>query len=146
MSSNIEKFDLLVAELLANLYERFPVATGVAASDYGVNSADYFRFDSSVDPDIARELDFFSDTLRWLQRADYIHYARETDGGTFSGVVLTAKALEILKGTPQSLRASKPLGDYLVESARSGATDALKQGVTAALSAGAAMAWHALIR
>ncbi|WP_175739630.1 hypothetical protein [Burkholderia ambifaria] len=146
MPSNIEKFDLLVAKLLAHLYERFPVATGVAASDYGVNTDDYFRFDNSVDLDIAGELDFFSDTLRWLQRADYIHYVGETDGGTFSGVVLTAKALEILKATPQSLRQSKPLGDYLVDSARSGATDALKQGVAAALSAGAVMAWHALVK
>ncbi|MCA8285785.1 hypothetical protein [Burkholderia vietnamiensis] len=146
MSSNIEKFDLLVAKLLANLYERFPVATGVAADAYGVNASDYFRFDDSVDPDIAYELDFFCNTLRWLRRADYIHYADEINGGTFNGVVLTAKALEILKATPQSLRQSKPLGDYLVDSARSGATDALKQGVTAALSAGAVMAWHALVK
>ncbi|CAB5287048.1 MULTISPECIES: hypothetical protein [Burkholderia] len=146
MSSNIEKFDLLVAKLLANLYEQFPVATGVVAADYGINAERSFRFDGTPDPDIERELDFFCNTLRWLQRAGYIDYAQETNGGTFGGVVLTAKALEILKAIPESLRAVTPLGDYLVESARSGATDALKQGVTAALSAGAVMAWNALIK
>lgn len=144
MSSNIEKFDLLVAELLATLYERFPVTAGITASDRGINAENMFRGDGTIDQDIAAALEFFCNTVRWLKRAGYIDYDRELDSGTFSELVLTAKALEILKATPSSLTGKQTLGSYLVDSARNGATEALKQGVTTALSAGVSLAWAAV--
>ncbi len=146
MSSKIEKFDLLVAKLLADLYKKFPQATGISASAYGIQAEEMFRFDGTIDKDIAHELDFFCNTLRWLKRHGYIDYSTEYDSGTFMSVAITTKALEVLKGTPESLNTSKSLGDDIVDSARSGATDALKQGVTAALSAGVVMAWNALTK
>ncbi len=144
MSSNIEKFDLLVAKLLAELYEQFPVAKGIAASVYGIDVENIFLADGKVDEKILRELDFFCCTVRWLKQAGYIDYTTEYDSGSFSGAVLTAKALEILKITPESLRSPQPLGDYLIANVRSGTTEALKKGVTAAFSAGATFVWKAL--
>ncbi|KWB69247.1 hypothetical protein [Burkholderia ubonensis] len=146
MSSNIEKFDLLVAKLLADLYEQFPIEAGITADAYGIDVENLFRFDGTIDGEITTELDFFCGTIRWLNRAGYIDYMGEHGSGAFTNVVLTAKALEILKGTPESLRAPQALGDYLVDNVRGGATEAVKQGVAAALSAGAVFAWNALVK
>ncbi|KVG23087.1 hypothetical protein WL77_05445 [Burkholderia ubonensis] len=145
MSSNIEKFDLLVAKLLANLYERFPIEAAITANAYGIDAENIFCGDT-IDTAISAELDFFCGTVRWLNRAGYIDYSSEHDSGAFANVVLTAKALEILKATPESLSASQSIGDYLVDSVRGGTTDAVKQGVTAALSAGALFIWNALAK
>ncbi|KWH65156.1 hypothetical protein [Burkholderia anthina] len=147
MSSNIEKFDLLVAQLLADLYERFPIEAGISASNYGIDVDGLFGgFDGTVDRDVMEELDFFCSTVRWLKRAGYVDYSSEADSGAFGAVVLTPKALEILKATPTSLQASQALGDYLVDSVRSGASDAVKQGVTAALTAGTLFLWNTLTK
>ncbi|MBN6729446.1 hypothetical protein [Burkholderia multivorans] len=146
MSSNIEKFDLLVAKLLVQLYERFPLETGISSATYGIDAGSMFRGDGTVDSDVAAELDFFCSTVRWLGRAGYIEYSGELDSGTFGDVVLTPKALEILKATPASLQAPQALGDYLVDSVRSGTTEAVKQGVTAALTAGTLFLWNTLTK
>ncbi|MFM0175597.1 hypothetical protein PQR33_40485 [Paraburkholderia sediminicola] len=146
MPSNIEKFDLLTAKILADLYARFPVRATITASRYGVAPEDGLRSDGSWDAGILGELDFFCDTVRWLGQSGYLDFSSELDGGVFEGGVLTAKGLEILKAMPASLSPAQPLGDYLLDSVRAGATDALKKGVAAALSAGATIAWHSLTR
>ncbi|OXI27264.1 hypothetical protein [Burkholderia sp. AU16482] len=146
MSSNIEKFDLLVAQLLADLYERFPIEAGISASNYGFDVDGLFGSDGTVDRDVMAKLAFFCSTVRWLKRAGYVDYSSEADSGAFGAVVLTPKALEILKATPASLQASQALGDYLVASVRSGASDAVKQGVTAALTAGTLFLWNTLTK
>ncbi|MDN7607727.1 hypothetical protein [Burkholderia multivorans] len=117
MTSKDEKFDFLVANLLADLYKKFPKATDISSGAYGIRAEEMFLFDGTVDKDIADELDFFCNTLRWLKRYGYIDYSAEYDSGTFVNVAITTKALGARKSTPESLKASKSLRDEVADSA-----------------------------
>jgi hypothetical protein len=146
MPSNIDKFDQLTAELLADLYASFPVKAAISASKYGIPEEEIDWSHGAIDQELIKRLDFFCDTVRWLRQAGYLDFTSELNSGVFQSVVLTAKGLEVLKATPASLSPTQPLGDYLRDNIRSGATEALKKGVAAALSAGASLAWHSLTR
>jgi hypothetical protein len=142
MPRNIEKFDLLAGRILADLYERFPLRIFVAADAYGVDARKLFSIDGIINRDIADELEFFCSTLRWLYEAGYLSYKGEAQAGVFSGVVLSARGLEVLKAMPKTVSPDKPLGEHLRDTVRSGATHALKNGVAAAMSAASTCVWH----
>ncbi|MNI02298.1 hypothetical protein D3C73_551640 [compost metagenome] len=132
-ASNIELFDEFTGKIFARLYENFPIPINL-------NSKDFFPptiwegGDASADGR-SQQVKFFYATTEWLAAAGYTSspdkrnsYARD--------VVLTAKGLEVLKGTPSSLNAGPSIGEQLVEAAKEEGKDTLKSLVKEALSLG----------
>lgn len=133
MASNIDTFDTAVATILAHLYETFPRLVVV----------DTYRLADSADSEIR---DAFAGTLIFLQREGFLTYStRAGSGGQFSGVALTAKGLELLRATPQSLRSKAPLGEQLREGLKSTGKEAAKGLVKMILEAATSPeAWRKL--
>ncbi|BDO06950.1 hypothetical protein [Aeromonas caviae] len=125
MVSNIERFDLTVVLVLAELYGRFPVRKALDASKFmltddgqiaeGLSSREEAELDFN-DPYFKRK-QFAFECMHWLIEAGYLHgkaHAYEY----IENAVLTAKGLEVLKATPDSLQES--LGERMQEAAKSG--------------------------
>ena len=124
--ANIELFDLYVGKILATLYESFPVRTHLDICE-GAGA--------DIDEDtlqVPLQCQIYKDTVIWLKDSGYIIYANEHTY-SFTGVVLTAKSLELLKRVPKSLKSS--YGEKLVALLKDGSEDALKQSVNTLLSA-----------
>ncbi|QWZ78767.1 hypothetical protein [Aeromonas sp. FDAARGOS 1419] len=128
MVSNIERFDIIVVLALADLYSRFPVRQYLASSKFIVTEdgehidglspeEEWLMRDKNTrldDPYFKRKK-FASESLKWLVDAGYIHgTSLEYEG--INDAVLTAKGLEVLKATPDSLQGS--LGERLVEAVK----------------------------
>ncbi|MGL6488008.1 hypothetical protein ACSZNF_13735 [Aeromonas hydrophila] len=128
MVSNIERFDTILVLALADLYSRFPVRQYLASSKFIVTEegehidglspeAEGHLYDEDPyfkDPYFKRK-EFAFDSLRWLVDAGYLHGTPVAYDG-INDAVLTAKGLEVLKATPDSLQGS--LGERLVEAAK----------------------------
>ncbi|MFM1711875.1 hypothetical protein [Aeromonas salmonicida] len=128
MVSNIERFDTIVVLALAELYSRFPVPQYLASSKFIVTEdgehidglspeAEGLLFDEDPylkDPYFKRK-EFAFESMRWLVDAGYLHGTPVAYDG-IRNAVLTAKGLEVLKATPDSLQGS--LGERLVEAVK----------------------------
>ncbi|CAJ2972224.1 Uncharacterised protein [Burkholderia pseudomallei] len=143
MQNNIEKFDELVANVFANLYENFPVRISLFENTFGYDLSHRFSPAGDVIYNSPDDEKFFSDTLNWLRMAGYIDFHISAHG-PWGKAVLTAKGLEVLKATPSSISPAQPLGAYLAEGIRTGAKNAVTKGVTFALSHGASLAWNVI--
>ena len=134
MTSNIERFDYIVVQALAELYGCFPVRTSLLAnrfilSDDGqpieaLSPADEMSL-GEREPNhlyfVQKEFAF--EALLWLVEAGYVR--GEPKGGAYIiDAVLTAKGLEVLKATPDSLQES--LGERMQEAAKSGMGEAAR--------------------
>lgn len=123
--SNIERFDRTVVLALAELYGRFPVRKSLVASQFiltddgqraeGLSAQEEAELDFN-DPYFKRK-EFAFECLNWLVEAGYLH-GKPTPYDYIENAVLTAKGLEVLKATPDSLQAT--LGERLQEAAKSG--------------------------
>ncbi|MBJ9716426.1 hypothetical protein [Burkholderia gladioli] len=141
---NIQKFDDLVARIFARLYQAFPVKINLTLADFGFDN-------STVTPTSgfitiaykdAENAKFFFDTVDWLNAAGYINMMADPHTpGRYA--VLSSKGLEVLKATPASLTPDKSLGEYLAVNIKNGTSDAIRKGVSLALSMGTALAFHA---
>ncbi|MDO2452874.1 hypothetical protein [Enterobacter asburiae] len=89
--------------------------------------------------DTEAKLSFVEDSIQWLVGAGFITGRSYADSG-FKGVVLTAKGLESLKKTPDSIRPSN--GTQLNEAVKSGSAAAVKTIANQVLSAGVTLALH----
>ena len=128
MVSNIERFDTIVVLALAELYSRFPVPQYLASSKFILTEdgehidglspeAEGLLFDEDPylkDPYFKRK-EFAFESMRWLVDAGYLHGTPVAYDG-INNAVLTAKGLEVLKATPDSLQGS--LGERLVEAVK----------------------------
>lgn len=128
MVSNIERFDTIVVLALADLYSRFPVPQYLASSKFILTEdgehidglspeAEGLLFDEDPylkDPYFKRK-EFAFESMRWLVDAGYLHGTPVAYDG-IRNAVLTAKGLEVLKATPDSLQGS--LGERLVEAVK----------------------------
>ncbi|UCM49378.1 hypothetical protein [Aeromonas caviae] len=126
MLSNIERFDTIV--VLADLYSRFPARQYLASSKFIVTEegehiddlspeAEGHLYDEDPylkDPYFKRK-EFAFDSLRWLVDVGYLHGTPVAYDG-IENAVLTAKGLEVLKATSDSLQGS--LGERLVEAVK----------------------------
>ncbi len=128
MVSNIERFDTIVVLALAELYSRFPVRQYLASSKFIVTEdgehidglspeaeGHLFAEDPYLKDPYFKRKEFAFDSLRWLVDAGYLHGTPVAYDG-INNAVLTAKGLEVLKATPDSLQGS--LGERLVEAVK----------------------------
>ncbi|MCG9095313.1 hypothetical protein [Laribacter hongkongensis] len=135
-SSNIERFDEITAQLFSTLYQSFPVPIVLAAGKFVSPATQYHKAIGSDAP--SEEAKFWVACVIWLQEAGYIRYkSHHHQSACFLEAVLSPKGLEVLKSIPDSLSGKDTIGDQLVDAARTGATDLLKEGVKTALAKGA---------
>ena len=135
-SSNIERFDEITAQLFSTLYQSFPVPVFLAAGNFVSPATQYHQAIGGDAP--SDEATFWVACVIWLQEAGYIRYkSHHHPSASFREAVLSAKGLEVLKSIPDSLSGKDTIGDQLVDAARTGATDLLKEGVKTALAKGA---------
>ncbi|WP_145133629.1 MULTISPECIES: hypothetical protein [unclassified Pseudomonas] len=129
MTGNIETFDQLTGLIFAKLYERFPIPASL-------DIMEFHEVFSSTGEEADIDTSFFNASVRWLIDSGYIS-DRAIWAGTnnFQQCTLTAKALEILKGTP-SVLSGKSIGDELQTAVKSGTLESLKALTNEALSRG----------
>lgn len=134
--SNIEWFDELSGEILATLYESFPVPKHLLSKDFVENPEEYNEI---VQADVAsKEARFFIATVEWLREAGYLR--ADPQNGHYNiarDCVLSAKGLEVLKVKPSSLDVTESFGDRLIAATRQSGTDALRKAASDVLSLGA---------
>lgn len=132
--SNIEKFDELVGEMFAVLYAAFPLPKALLAK-YFVPDGNVYTPGGINYGELTCDAEFFMATGRWLINAGYIE-AQESGGCAFVDALLTAKGLETLKAVPGSLQGKAPLGEQLVDAAKTEGREALRSLVSQALGIG----------
>lgn len=132
-TSNIELFDELTGRILARLYQSFPIPIDLKSSSFFPQTHE-IRDDITLDERLHLTKFFYATTL-WLATAGYtsgsnreFSYSKE--------VVLTAKGLEVLKGTPSSISTEPSIGEQLAEAAKEEGKETLKNLVKVALSHG----------
>jgi hypothetical protein len=136
VTSNIERFDQLAGLVFAKLYEHFPIPVSLDIMEFH----DVLR---STGDEGEVEPVFFSASVRWLVESGYISNRAEWAAPNhFKHCTLTAKALEVLKGTP-SILTGESIGDELQSAVRSGAFETIKVLTNEALSRGWSMAVQA---
>jgi hypothetical protein len=132
--SNIEKFDDIAGRILAELYERFPVATVLSTEDFMDSGT---HWDDTLGMEVLDDDGtFFISTATWLINAGYL------SGSPFQklfieNAVLTAKGLEVLKAIPDSLKGGASIGERLADAAKEGGKETMRGLVTEALGLGA---------
>ena len=128
--SNIEKFDETAGKVLAQLYEAFPMPKPLLVKTF---VSQLFKSDCDFEQDLTDEAEFVLATLIWLHGAGFIKGDVCPPDG-LSDAVLTLQGLEALKSVPDSLQA--PLGERLMEAAKSDTRDVLRSLVGQVLGVG----------
>src|SRR5271166_577568 len=113
-ANNIDRFNDLVAEIFARLYGKFPIPEHIQVADLvDVNIDPTFQNTSQEE---WNSVWFAEETLRWLKASGYI-WCGDIGNTVAESVVLSPKALELLKSVPRSLQPdeTKSIGRALVE-------------------------------
>ncbi len=136
-ASNIERFDEITGKVLGKLYQEFPVPVNLSADKF-VEPAT--RFCEHICADVpSKEAEFFIASVLWLAEADYLRL-KEQRYGVVVDVILTAKGLEALKAVPKSLDGAHSIGEQLVEAAKSGMAEQVRDLANNFLKRGYALA------
>ena len=133
-ASNINKFDEYTGQILARLYQNFPVPMDISPRDFFTCSAVNVAEDEWEYTD--EDAKVFLSTARWLVLAGYIHCVSEKRSYLYKSV-LTAKGLEVLKLVPSSVQGGLSIGEQLTTAATEEARETLRGVVSEALSIGA---------
>lgn len=137
MKNNIDKFDILVGKILADLYGEFPIKCELEPERFGIKNT-MREFLETIDGvmDDAKELTFFEATVSWLLENE-IMTAKNSGFGSYYDARLTMKGLKLLKSTPKSVDSDrKSIGESLKELSKAGANESLKMAVNALFSYG----------
>ena len=137
MKNNIDKFDILVGKILADLYGEFPIKCELEPERFGIKNT-MREFLETIDGvmDDAKELTFFEATVSWLLENE-IMTAKSSGFGSYYDARLTMKGLKLLKSTPKSIDSDrKSIGESLKELSKAGANESLKMAVNALFSYG----------
>jgi hypothetical protein len=137
MRNNIDKFDILVGKILAELYGEFPIKCELEPERFGIKNT-MREFLETIDGvmDDAKELTFFEATVSWLLENE-IMTAKSSGFGSYYDARLTMKGLKLLKSTPKSIDSDrKSIGESLKELSKAGANESLKMAVNALFSYG----------
>ncbi|HBC9720477.1 TPA: hypothetical protein KFO73_003776 [Escherichia coli] len=140
--SNLDVFNETVGKTFAFLYENFPRKVTIDVCALTGVSGPTFEEDRSTRRQRVEALDLRCDSISWLVDAGYVS-AKSSSLYYFSDAVLTAKGLELLKLDPESLKQS--FGDKLVDAAKSGSMDAIKNTASSALTTGLSFAFNSLL-
>lgn len=139
--SNIGRFNEITGQVLATLYESFPVPIKLKPSSIGLRDLgpDDVAMASLMTvitaPDDSDPM-FFKHTVDWLISNEFIAAKPYIQSASFDSAVLTPKALEVLSSTPESITAKQPLGERLTEATKSGTKDILRTVASEAISIG----------
>ena len=137
MRNNIDKFDILVGKILAELYGEFPIKCELEPEPFGIKNT-MREFLETIDGvmDDAKELTFFEATVSWLLENE-IMTAKSSGFGSYYDARLTMKGLKLLKSTPKSIDSDrKSIGESLKELSKAGANESLKIAVNTLFSYG----------
>lgn len=137
MRNNIDKFDILVGKILAELYGEFPIKCELEPERFGIKNT-MREFLETIDGvmDDAKELTFFEATVSWLLENE-IMTAKSSGFGSYYDARLTMKGLKLLKSTPKSVDSDrKSIGESLKELSKAGANESLKIAVNTLFSYG----------
>lgn len=113
--TNIDQFNQITGQVLAELYEVFPRKITLSAKELGEGSDTDFHF--------------AYDSISWLQEHGYFDVAVKNTTGDFHGSVLTPKGLAVLNAVPDSLEAKESYGDLLVNAAKDTFIEQGKKGL-----------------
>ncbi|MBV4520841.1 hypothetical protein KVG88_12265 [Pseudomonas sp. SWRI74] len=131
--SNIEKFDDITGKIFAELYQSFPLPQALLAEDFVEKAV---QFDEQVGTEVPTdETEFFIATATWLMQAGYITCKTYPYVG-IDNAVLTAKGLEVLKATPESVSSKSTIGEQLAVSAKEGGKEVARGLVSEAFGLG----------
>ena len=135
---NIARFDQHAGQILALLYENFPVPVLLKSENFVETPRVY---NEHVMADVASdESEFFSHTVAWLTRAGFIEVEALDPRHMYTrGAVLTAKGLEVLNVQPDNLSRDVSLGERIYTAAKSEGSEMLRSLVREALGIGARM-------
>ncbi|WP_448092494.1 hypothetical protein [Pseudomonas lini] len=141
-TSNIKRFDELTGQVLGVLYEQFPVPHFLAL---GKLVPDGYSYDEGSGGDAPNEQGlFFFACVDWLAESGYLRFKEKNHHYGFHDAVLTAKGLEVLKATPDSLSTESSLGEQLVDASKTGAKSLIGDLAGQALSIGVKFATNHL--
>ncbi|HEN5200271.1 MULTISPECIES: hypothetical protein [Klebsiella] len=136
--TNIDKFDEITGRIFAHLYCSFPEPFEIRTENY---EEPVVTSEDEVAEVIARDYQrrFVANTVNWLIESGFISISSRTPN-SFYNAVLTAKGLECLKKTPDSV--SPSVGKQLNDAVRSGSIEVIKNITNQVLSVGVAIALH----
>lgn len=141
-ASNIKKFDELTGQVLGVLYESFPVPHALLLKDL---IPDGISFDERIGFDVPNENgEFMFACIDWLAESGYLRFKNKIQATGYSECVLTAKGLEVLKATPDSLNTEPSIGEQLVDASKTGAKSLIGDLAGQALSIGVKFATNHL--
>ncbi|UVE47723.1 hypothetical protein KS461_10750 [Pseudomonas chlororaphis] len=137
--TNIERFDEMSADILAFLYESFPIPSSVSPEVAGLSVVKYLEYDPVSGSAVTEgerdpETEFFDATLTWLVQAGFI--ATSPSSGGPRRYVLTSFGLQALKHVPKPTLGTETLGEKLSAATKSGARHAASEALNQALSIG----------
>ncbi|PKG78922.1 hypothetical protein CXF80_11735 [Shewanella sp. Actino-trap-3] len=139
--SNIEAFNIAVAEIFGQCYQAFPLKVRISNMDIGIAIKEAFGEDpdgvftlSEVEYQIAEE------TMYWLIEAGYIWCKNSERPISFEGVTLSPKGLEILNAVPSELKSKKSLGEQLSNGIKVLGKDSASSMIKIGLTYGAKLA------
>jgi hypothetical protein len=132
--SNIERFDETVAKIFSELYLEFPLPHNLRAESF-MNSPMEFHEVYGKEMPTQDDAEFFIATAQWLIQTGYIYgevhpYIRVSDA------VLTAKGLEVLKASPDSLATGPSIGEQLATATKDGSKELMRGLLAQALTLG----------
>ncbi|MBU1235513.1 MAG: hypothetical protein KJ634_00500 [Gammaproteobacteria bacterium] len=135
MPRNPELFELTAGLAMAQLYEKFPIPKDIDFRALYAEVSD--RFPDASMSDYIKIYLVIRHTFEWLQKEDFIRYESIGENAA-RNLQLTEKGLRALKAVPKELDAQRQsLAEFLVESAKEGAKEALMKGVGWLLAASA---------
>ncbi|ERJ25864.1 hypothetical protein [Campylobacter concisus] len=118
---NIELFDYYAGIIFSELIDEFPLPKDIKAADIVKN-------DIHID-EVNKHVAIVYYTCLWLKENGFVNLDNSFSSQKMvSNVTLTAKGLEILKQTPQSID-GKSLGDNLKAAVQTGKDEFIKQAV-----------------
>jgi len=127
MARNPELFELCAGLAMAQLYERFPVPTNIDFRALYSEVSDRFP-DASMEEYVQIYV-VIQHTFQWLMKEDYIRYESIGENSARQ-IELTEKGLKALKAVPKELDPERQsLAEFLMESAKAGAKEAVMKGV-----------------
>jgi hypothetical protein len=138
--TNIERFDEMSADILAFLYDGFPIPSDVSPEVAGLTTVKYLDHDpvTEVSTTIGEhdpETEFFNSTLEWLVQSGFI--SKRSAPVNRQVYVLTPSGLQSLKHVPKPSLGAETLGEKLSAATKAGTKHAASEILNQALSIGA---------
>lgn len=125
MTTNIERFNILVGAIFAKLYEEFPLPVALSSATFATQLVDAKALHDGQHK--GREIRIFTATVIWLEEEGYVRKGSMLSNGTILRCTLTANALELLNAMPSNLEVKGPsLGDQLIVATKEGVTEKVK--------------------